>query len=214
MEAVTRWSFDAGVAQNFVEYARRHIPAYDRVIDLSVRAAAAFCRPGDKIAEIGCATGYTLQRLEAAGFRNLVGVDASDAMLQACVSRHSRLVHSESFPRQEAPFRLVLANWTLHFVPPESREAYLADVRAGLGAGGRLLLSEKTAQSEFNERLYHDFKRGCGVGEQEIRDKKRRLAGILEPLPPAWYLETLGRLGFAVEVLWAEHGFVTFLASL
>jgi len=214
MEAVTRWVFDAAVADNFVEYARRHIPAYDRVIDLSLRVAEEYCAPTDRIAEVGCATGYTIQRLEAAGFRNVVGIDSSADMLRACVVRHARLVLSKTFPAAQGPFRLVMANWTLHFVPPDERAAYLRSVREALAPGGRLFLSDKTLQSELGEVLYHDFKRGRGVPEDEIRDKKRRLAGVLVPLTPHWYLQTLAGLGFETEILWAEHGFVTFLAAV
>jgi tRNA (cmo5U34)-methyltransferase len=214
MEAVARWSFDADVAAQFVGHARCHIPAYERVVELSVRVAREHCGPRERIAEIGCATGHTIRKLEAAGFRDIVGVDASRAMLDACAARHARLVHSGRFPVAHGPFRLVLCNWTLHFVAPEERGGYLRELRAGLAAGGLLVLSEKTAQSPFNERLYHDFKRSRGVSEDEIAAKKRRLAGVLETLPLHWYLDTLRALGFDTEVLWAEHGFVTLLARL
>ena len=214
MDTVARWTFDAEVATQFVGHARCHIPAYERVIDLSVRVARELCDPRDRIAEIGCATGHTIQRLEAAGFRDIVGVDASRAMLEACTARHARLVHSEKFPANHGPFRLVLCNWTLHFVPPDERGAYLHEVRNGLAGDGLLVLSEKTAQSPFNERLYHDFKRSRGVSEDEIAAKKRRLVGVLEALPLHWYLDALRTLGFESEVLWAEHGFVTLFARV
>lgn len=213
MDRLKPWVFDAAVAESFVEHARRHIPAYDRVIDLSVRLAQDGCAPGDAIAEIGCATGYTLQRLEAAGFVNILGVDCAPAMLDASRARHARLLLSSEFPAEAAPFKLVLANWTLHFVAPGRRRAYLEELRRGLAPGGRLLLSEKTAQSPFTEVLYHDFKRGRGVCEAEIAQKKQRLVGVLEPLPVEWYAATLAELGFRTEILLAEHGFVTFLAS-
>src|SRR5262249_32117275 len=213
MESVVRWSFDASVASSFVDHARRHIPAYDQVIDLSVRVAKAFCTPWQKIAEVGCATGQTVRRLEEAGFRNIVAVDSSQAMLEACEVRHASLGCSDRFPVDRGPYKLVLANWTLHFVEPGERASYLDSVRAALAPGGKLVLSDKTAQSPFVEQLYHGFKRSQGVSDDEIRDKKRRLAGVLEPLPAEWYVANLRRLGFATEILWAEHGFVTFLAS-
>jgi len=214
MDTLKRWSFDADVAESFVDHARAHIPGYERIVDFSVQVARECCKHGDRIAEIGCATGFTLQRLEAAGFDNIVGVDSSAAMLEGCNARRAELVLSERFPSERAPFKLVLANWTLHFVPPEQRSAYLGAVREGLATGGKLVLSDKTAQSPFIERHYHDFKRGRGVSDAEIREKKRRLVGVLEPLPVQWYVDTLCKLGFAIEIPYAQHGFVTFLASL
>jgi tRNA (cmo5U34)-methyltransferase len=214
MESVVRWSFDASVASSFVSYARRHIPAYDRVVDLSVSVAKEFCQPTQKIAEVGCATGRTIRCLEEAGYLNVLGIDSSQAMLDACVVRHASLVCSDSFPVERGPFQLVLANWTLHFVEPGERAGYLDNVRRGLAAGGKLILSDKTAQSPFVEQLYHGFKRSQGVSQDEVTEKKRRLAGILEPLSVDWYVGNLRRLGFTTEILWAEHGFVTFFASL
>ena len=37
--------------------------------------------PGSCLADIGCGTGGTLENLERAGFRNLSGIDYSDALL-------------------------------------------------------------------------------------------------------------------------------------
>lgn len=150
----------------------------------------------------------------SSGIRNTVGVDASAEMLEACVVRHAKLVLSETFPGDEAPFKLVLANWTLHFVTPEKRFAYLKAIRKGLNSDGKLVLTEKTAQSVITEALYHDWKRANGLSEAEIEQKKQSLIGVLTPLPAKWYADALGDLGFKVEILWAEVGFVTFLASL
>ncbi len=208
------WKFDEQVANEFDVHARQSIPAYEQVIRLCLQAVKTTCSPADRIAEVGCATGFTLRQLEAAGFTSLVGVDSSKAMLEKCVHKHAKLVCSEQFPVEDGPFKAVLINWTLHFVPPAQRAAYLADIRRSLALGSILLLTEKTLQSPFVESLYHAFKREQGLSDAEIMAKKKSLEGVLQPLPHTWYVETLGNLGFTTQILWAQWGFITYLASI
>jgi tRNA (cmo5U34)-methyltransferase len=212
MDLNRAWQFDASVANEFDAHARQNIPGYEDVVDVSLAIAKACCAPGDRIAEIGCATGYTLGRLEHAGFRNLVGVDSSQAMLDHCRLRHSTLVCSSEFPQQLGPFKLVLLNWTLHFVAPAERGAYLSELVASLADDGILLLTEKTRQSPLVEALYHGFKKSRGMSEADVAAKKRSITGVLETLPHTWYLHTLEDLELDAEIVWAQYGFVTYLA--
>lgn len=214
MDLTLPWAFDRSVAQIFDEHVRANIPGYERVVDLSLGVVQASCRQDERIAEIGCATGYTLRKLERAGFRCVVGVDNSVAMLERCGGTSATLVCSDAFPAEHGPYSAVIMNWTLHFVPPARRREYLVSVRAGLLPGGVLVLTEKTRQSEHCERLYHDFKRRAGMSDADIEAKKRSLVGVLETLPPGWYLHQLGELGFETEIIAAEYGFVTFVARL
>src|SRR5262249_47220272 len=140
MDLSRHWRFDESVANVFDDHARQNIPGYEQVIDLSIRVVKAVCQPQDRIAEVGCATGYTLKRLEDVGFTNIVGIDSSEAMLEKCVAKHAKLIHSEKFPTDEGLFQAVLMNWTLHFVPLSWRAAYLESVRASLPPGGVLVL--------------------------------------------------------------------------
>jgi tRNA (cmo5U34)-methyltransferase len=206
------WQFDASVANEFDAHARQNIPGYEDVVGVSLAIAKACCAPGDRIAEIGCATGYTLGQLEQAGFQALVGVDSSQAMLDRCRLRHSTLVCSSEFPAQLGPFKLVLLNWTLHFVAPTDRGAYLQKLAAALADDGILVLTEKTHQSSLVEGLYHGFKKSRGMSEADIAAKKRSITGVLETLPHSWYLQTLERLGLDAEIVWAQYGFVTYMA--
>lgn len=208
------WRFDAAVAASFDGHVRQNIPGYEHVVSLSLDVVKATCDKHDRIAEVGCATGYTLNALEAAGFTAVFGIDNSQSMLDKCAVRTARLICSDTFPVHAGPFQAVLMNWTLHFVAQQQRAGYLHDIRASLAPGGILVLSEKTQQSDLVEELYFDFKRRQGVSEAEILAKKASLAGILQPLPHAWYLQTLDTLGFAVEIVFAQCGFVTYLARL
>ncbi len=117
-------------------------------------------------------------------------------------------VVSETFPASAGPFGFVMANWTLHFV--KEREQYLRDVYAGLREGGTLVITDKMLGSSVTLDLYHDFKRSCGLTEEQIRRKSESLRGVLVPYPMEWYFSTLASIGFThCEIVNAAPSFVT-----
>lgn len=205
------WQFNDEVAARFETEARTHIPNYEAVVQKCVDLALkVFPDKSAKIIDVGSATGYTMERLLAAGFSEVYGVDNSKAMIERSRVK-DRVIHANSFPKDKAPFDLVLANWTLHFIP--EREFYISDVKESLSDRGIFVLSDKMASSPFVHEQYHDFKRSMGVSEQEIARKEAAIKGVLEPRPLEWYLETLGKLGFRdVEVIDAPYCFATLIA--
>jgi tRNA (cmo5U34)-methyltransferase len=207
------WTFDATVAATFDTHAQQHIPDYMATLDDAIALAHRVCRHGDPIVEIGCAAGETLRRLHDTGFHNLTGVDNSAAMLARCNPDWGKLVLSETFPTQHAPFQLALANWTLHFIEPARRVDYIAAIHDGLMDGGYLMLTEKCVQSDTMRDAYHAWKRSMGVSEEEVASKAKALEGVLFPMPVTWVISVLERTGFAVDVWRASRGFVTFLAQ-
>jgi len=204
------WVFDDDVAKRFDQEARTHIPHYEEVIEKCVVVAKTLPSSA-RIIDIGSATGYTLEKLRAAGFTDVWGVDNSRAMLN-----HSRvsenLLESGVLPREHGPFDLILANWTLHFI--ENREEYMRDMRDSLSPSALLILSDKMSCSELVHSQYHDFKRSQGVSEEEIAAKAASIVGILSTRPLSWYLETLEKLGFDTEVIDASWCFATILCRM
>ena len=75
------WKFDESIADVFEQHAEQHIPTYLGVIQKSVDLCDILLRKNSSIIDIGCATGKTLRELRRRGFRNLHGVDSSQAML-------------------------------------------------------------------------------------------------------------------------------------
>lgn len=208
-----KWVFDAAVARSFNSHAQQHIPDYLAVVDDAVLLAKMTCEADASILEVGCATGETLRRLRATGFCNLVGVDIAPAMLAQCDPLDAYLILSDVFPVARAPFRLVLANWTLHFLEPAKRLEYFAAIYAGLEAGGYLMLTEKCVQSDALAAFYHGWKADMGVSQEEITRKEKALRGVLFAMPASWIVNALAGVGFSVDVWRASHGFVTFLAE-
>lgn len=206
-----RWVFDAKVAEEFDSIAQRQIPNYDVVINRCIELArTSFAHNlGAKIIDVGSARGRTVARLIEAGFTNAIGVESSPHM--AAVSAYPDcIVHSARFPLDHAPFDMVLANWTLHFV--HEREEYIRDIHEGLQAGGLFVLSDRMLGSPATYQRYLDFKRSRGVSEEEIVAKEAALQGVLEPRPLAWYQTTLQNTGFTgIEVIDAAWCFNTVL---
>jgi len=206
------WQFNDEVAARFELEARTHIPNYEAVVQKCVDIALDSFqgRANAKILDVGSATGYTMERLMAAGFSEVYGVDNSKAMIERSRLK-DRVFHSNSFPKEHAPFDMVLANWTLHFIP--ERETYITDIKASLNANGVFVLTDKMDSSKFVHDQYHDFKRSMGVTEEEIARKEASIAGVLQTKPLEWYLETLNGLGFKnVNVIDAPYCFATLIA--
>jgi tRNA (cmo5U34)-methyltransferase len=188
------WSFDAGVAQRFQREAECHIPDYQRVLDLSAEIVDRVY-PGERglgIVDVGSALGHTLKLFTDRGYVDVWGLESSPAMRDSSQLQDRVRLCSE-FPKDRA-WRVVLANWTLHFV--QEREQYLQAIYDQLEPGGCLIISDKMSHGSLEEELYHEFKRGNGISEEEIAEKKARLVGVLTPRPLEWYLETLKRIGF------------------
>lgn len=203
---INQWQFDQSVAERFPTEAKQHIPDYHRVIDMCVDIARARLLNHESILDVGSALGYTLDRFHAAGFWNIHGVESSDVMI-ANSSHPERIVHSNVFPAGE--FRMVLINWTLHFI--QDKTSYLESVYAGLPDNGILIVTDKTLQSDAIKQLYYKFKLDNGVVQSYIDLKERQLQGVMFNETPAWYIQQLSQLGFrSIEIINSRLGFVTF----
>lgn len=208
---IDKWRFDESVATSFAKIAETSIPSYHRVIDKTIEIIKKRAYQNPKIIDVGSAIGTTLERLYRNGFKNLYGVDSSQAMLDRSFDK-AVLINSRTFPMEYGEFDVVIANWVLHFI--NNRADYLQAIRASLRDNGLLILSEKIESSAFVHSLYHDFKRSNGLTEEEILEKQKRLAGVLTTYPLAWYFETLYNLGFkSVDVVDAHYAFVTLVAQ-
>ena len=206
-----KWKFDKKVAEHFDEIALTNIPHYEEVVEkcLEIAKRAFPDKKRTKIIDVGSATGYTMRKFIDQGYVHVYGVDSSESMLDKSRVKKN-LILSNSFPRNEGPFHLVLANWTLHFI--QGRERYISDISDSLKGGGILILSEKMSCSQLVHERYHDFKKSMGVSEKAIRTKERQLRGVLVPRPLEWYLKTLRKSGFkSIEIIDSAWCFNTLL---
>ena len=203
-----QWVFDNSVAERFQHEAETNIPSYHLVIDKCLLFANKYLQKTDKVIDVGSALGYTISKFINAGFTNVMGVDNSTAMIDK--SMHKQLVLcDDKLPKYK--YKLVMMNWTLHFVTDKT--AYLTDIYNSLEDNGYLILSDKCLQSDIVKDMYYDFKRSHGVSEEYIRQKEHNLIGVMKSVHIQRYLEALSNIGFKVEVIHADLGFVTFLCK-
>ena len=203
-----QWVFDNSVAERFQHEAETNIPSYHLVIDKCLLFANKYLQKTDKVIDVGSALGYTISKFINAGFTNVMGVDNSTAMIDK--SMHKQLVLcDDKLPKYK--YKLVMMNWTLHFVTDKT--SYLIDIYNSLEDNGYLILSDKCLQSDIVKDMYYDFKRSHGVSEEYIRQKEHNLIGVMKSVHIQWYLEALSNIGFKVEVIHADLGFVTFLCT-
>ena len=117
-------------------------------------------------------------------------------------SAHDSTVVAEDarvFPYERAD--LIVAYYTMQFVPPRDRQALFDRIYQSLHWGGAFILFEKVRgpDARFQDiltSLYSDFKAKNGITADEILAKSRSLKGVLEPFSTDGNLGLLARAGF------------------
>lgn len=219
-ERVAEFRFDEAVARVFPDMIRRSVPGYQTILPMIGVITARFAQAGSRCYDLGCSLGgATLAMRQGLGNTDcrIVAVDNSQAMIERCE-------HYIALDDAPAPVELVCAdlldtpienasvvvmNFTLQFVPPETREGLLRRIYQGLRPGGALILSEKLCfdnddEQRLQEMLYYDFKRANGYSELEISQKRSALERVLIPETLETHQQRLNAAGFDQVVRWYQ----------
>lgn len=97
-------------------------------------------RPGERILDLGCGTGYLTNLISQAGAR-VTGIDSSAAMIERAQAVYPDLdfrVISATNMEFDSPFDAVFSNATLHWVL--DKETAIDHIYHALRTGGRLVL--------------------------------------------------------------------------
>ncbi len=184
------WSFD-DIGEPFDEHVRKHLPGYDAIQQLVVSAAMWNVTRDARVLDIGCATGQTLSLLNGRSpwaFKGL-GIDVEESMIERASARVPNCQFKcadflEFDFGQDAEFDVVIALFTLQFMPIPKRRRALQRINDLLAPGGLLLLAEKTEASsakvaDLFAGIYSDWKLQQGVDPDEVLAKWASLRGQL-----------------------------------
>ena len=214
------FAFDDAVADVFPDMIRRSVPGYETVIAQLGVLAAQYAKDNTLVYDLGCSLGAaTLSMHRQTAGRNLqhICVDNSEAMVKRCQSRlHRHMpeakleVRCENIENTEINnASLVIVNFTLQFLPPDSRLSLLQNIYQGLMPGGALVLSEKIVFADEKENQhqiewYHNFKRANGYSDLEISQKRAALENVLIPDTLETHQQRLRKAGFVDSYRWFQ----------
>lgn len=223
------FTFNDQVADVFDDMLDRSVPFYHEVIATTADIIRQMAKPGSQIIDLGCSTGatlLTLARMLPDMKLQYTGIDNASAMI-AKAQRKARMYSKTDviqFHKNDittAPLDkadIILCNYTLQFLRPLQRGAFIKRIYQALPEDGILLISEKIIcnHRRLNRKfidIYHDFKRNNGYSELEIAAKREALENILIPFSVEENLTLLKQNGFGtVETYFRWVNFASFVA--
>jgi tRNA (cmo5U34)-methyltransferase len=203
------WSFD-GISEDFDSHILRSIPLYESGHTLVCHYSDFFLKADSVAYDLGCSTGQMLAKLaqrhpQKQNLR-LIGIDTVEDMVgkaRRLCARDARLefVHGNALDIQFAPADMVIANYTIQFLPPRVRQAMVDRVYQALNWGGAFFMFEKVRApdgrfQDYANQVYVEFKLDNGFSEAEIVNKTRSIKGVMEPFSTQGNLDLLKRAGF------------------
>jgi tRNA (cmo5U34)-methyltransferase len=203
------WRFSGAASTHFDAHVARSVPFYTESHELVLRLSDFFLQEDSRVYDLGCATGAVLAGLATrhAGRRlRLVGLDLEADMVrlarERCAGHAACVIEQADIATFDfEPCDLVVACYTLQFVPPRVRQQVFDAIYGALQWGGALVLFEKVRApdarfQDIMSSLYVDHKLDQGYSSDEIVAKARSLKGVLEPFSREGNLGLLERAGF------------------
>ncbi len=217
---VVDFAFDDAVADVFPDMIRRSVPGYETVISLLGVLANQYAQNDSRVYDLGCSLGAaTLSIHQQTRTLNLqhICVDNSEAMVKRCESRLARHMPEASLNvvcedienTQIENASVVIVNFTLQFLAPETRLALLKTIYDGLLPNGILILSEKLVFEDDVENQnqidwHHNFKRANGYSDLEISQKRAAIENVLIPDSLEKHQQRLQDAGFESSYQWFQ----------
>jgi tRNA (cmo5U34)-methyltransferase len=203
------WQFSGEASDQFDQHIEKSVPFYLAGHDLVVGLSDFFLQQGSLGYDLGCSTGRllaTLGQRHAHKNVSLIGVDREADMVKlargnCATARNVQIEQADITAYELEQCDLVVAFYTLQFVPPPHRQQVFDQIYRQLNWGGALIMFEKVRApdarfQDIMSALYTDYKLGQGYSGDEIVAKARSLKGVLEPFSQAGNLGLLQRAGF------------------
>ncbi len=203
------WSFGGSTAHSFSEHVRRSVPYYDDGHDLIVALSDFFVRDDSVCYELGCSTGSLTKKLarhhQQKSAVEWIGIDIEEEMIaQAKVESSAPNINylcDDIFLYPYEKSDLIIAYYTVQFVPPYRRQELINKIFERLHWGGAFIMFEKVRANDarfqdYMSAIYLDYKLSQGYGPEEIIAKSRSLKRVLEPFSSDANRDLLTRAGF------------------
>ena len=214
------WTFDEKVAEVFPDMVQRSVPGYSNIISMIGMLTERFVQPNSMIYDLGCSLGaatLSIRRNIKHENCHIVAIDNSLPMVERC-KRHIDafkantpvdVICDDICNIQMQNASMVVLNFTLQFLTPESRQQVLNKIYQALNPKGILVLSEKFSFTDstiddllFN--MHHDFKRANGYSELEISQKRNMLENVMLTDTIEIHNERLTKAGFTHINTWFQ----------
>lgn len=228
LQHVGAFTFDEHVVRVFPDMIARSVPGYGSILAMIGELAATYAVPASNIYDFGCSLGAAclVMQSKVPASCEIQAIDSSPAMIAALQQQLEEVPIHCGLRAIEADIRTApvvnasfsVLNFTLQFVPLESRLELLRRIARNTVNGGALVLSEKIcfadeSQQRLMTELHHRFKRANGYSDLEIAQKRAALENTLVPETLAAHVERLQQAGFTTTSCWFQcFNFVSILA--
>jgi tRNA (cmo5U34)-methyltransferase len=203
------WKFGGNVPKTFSQHVRRSVPFYEEGHDLVCKISDFLVRDNSICYELGVSTGVLIKKLAQRHVQRRrvqwIGIDREkDMIVQAKKEVKAPSVklladNIVTFPYKKSD--MIVAYYTMQFVPPHVRQELFNKIYKSLNWGGGFILFEKVRApdarfQDMMQTLYADFKLDQNFSAEEIIAKTKSLKGVLEPFSTQGNLDLLKRAGF------------------
>ena len=214
------FNFDEKVANVFPDMIRRSVPGYANIIAMLGLFTEEYAQADSKLYDLGCSLGAATlsmrSRIQAKNCQ-IIAVDNSSSMIERCrenlesdlATTPVELICDDLLNVEINNASVVVLNFTLQFINPETRLALLEKIYQGMLPGGVLVLSEKIvfsdlAEQQRQEEMHLAFKRANGYSEMEISQKRTALENVLIPDTLEQHKSRLSDAGFSHTDIWFQ----------
>ncbi len=226
---VVDFVFDDAVVDVFPDMIRRSVPGYENIIALLGILGNQYAQSDSTVYDLGCSLGASTlslyQQIEASNIQ-FISVDNAPAMVEKCsanlqkhMSNSQHQVICQNIQDIEITnASVVVINFTLQFLPIETRQNLLKKIHQGLLSGGCLILSEKIQfenpqKQALLTKWHHAFKRANHYSDMEISQKRTSIDKVLIPETAEVHLTRLKESGFKCTEQWFQcFNFSSFIA--
>jgi tRNA (cmo5U34)-methyltransferase len=203
------WSFE-NISEDFDDHIQKSIPLYKQGHELICHYSDFFLKPDSVVYDIGCSTGQFLAKLvhrhpQKSELR-LIGIDTVEDMIEFAKKLSTKdprmsFIVGNALDIKFDNCDMVVANYTVQFLPPRVRQTLINSIYRSLNWGGAFFMFEKVRApdsrfQDYANQVYVEFKLENGFSETEIINKARSIKGVMEPFSSQGNIDMLKRSGF------------------